>query len=202
MGEMGGAGASCAAIRPPAKAACIGSLELTAACNSGLRISSSPKQSIAEPKAAAIGSATLAATFIGESCFSLAIRSGRDVAAIRKSFAKGPNSTVPAPESVLNSILNNQAPVSEGTQNLSSSFSPEPIRSGAPRGCACVPSMARISPLISHKSQLESLTTSMVTSRISSSSLSISSTTAQSVAVTPFDEMLRCAMNRRHIAAT
>ena len=180
----------------------MGSLDPTSTCNSGPTSSSSPNPSSAEPKTAAIGSATLAATFIVESTFSLEIRSGRDVAAIRKSLAKGPSSTVPAPESVLNSILNNQAPVSEGTQNLSSSFSPEPIRSGAPRGCACVPSMARTSPLISHKSQLESLTTCMVTSRISSSSSSISSTTAQSVAVTPFDEMLRCAMNRRHIAAT
>ena len=149
-----------------------------------------------------MGSEEPAAKFSMEVKELFGTRSGREAAAIRKSLVKGPNSTVPGPESVLKSILKSQAPVSDGTQNVSSPPSPASIREGAPRGCACVPSIARISPLISHKSRLDSFVTSIVTSRISSSSSSISSTTAHRVAVTLSEDALRCAMIGRHVTAT
>ena len=93
---------SCDSIIPPAKAASIGFSDSIADTRAGEPISSSsPKPIIASPKAVAKGSDPLAITTSFEGAIDFSIRVGLALIAIRRSFAKGPNSTVPLPASVL-----------------------------------------------------------------------------------------------------
>ena len=193
--------ACCDSSKPPAKAACIGSSEMTSTA-SAVSSSISPKPSIAAPKAAAKGSPTFDSTeewFCTLETFDF---SGRGFASIRRSLVNGPNSKLLDPLSVLKVILNNQAAASEGTQNDRQSFPLASILEGFALEIAWVPSMSRILPFKSHKSLADSFKISIVTSNTSSSSSSISSTTDHSVTVTPFVETDCCAMNHRHDADT
>ena len=99
---MGAEGVCCDANNPPAKAACMGSFEVASIPNIGSDVSSSPKPSMATPKAAPKGSPPPVASAIGDDFIEvLAVLAGREVASILRSFVKGPSSTEPEPESVL-----------------------------------------------------------------------------------------------------
>ena len=92
--------ACCDSNKPPAKAACIGSSELTSIARA-VSSSISPKPSIAAPKAAAKGSPALDSTeewICGLERFDF---SGLGLASIRRSLVNGPNSKLPDPASVL-----------------------------------------------------------------------------------------------------
>ena len=92
--------ACCDSNKPPAKAACIGSSELTSTARV-VSSSISPKPSIAAPKAAAKGSPAFDSTEEWICALESFDFSGLGLASIRRSLVNGPNSKLPDPVSVL-----------------------------------------------------------------------------------------------------
>ncbi|PDH26666.1 MAG: hypothetical protein CND85_02435 [Marine Group II euryarchaeote MED-G33] len=80
----------------------MGSLEVASTPNIESDFSSSPKPSMAAPKAAAKGSPPPVSSAIADEFIEvLTVRDGRAAASILRSLVKGPSSTEPEPESVL-----------------------------------------------------------------------------------------------------